>query len=65
MGEVTLTAEAISRLLDHSWPGNVRELENVMHRAVLTCQDGRVEVGDLPLSVTARETPELSPRARR
>ena len=59
MGEVTLTAEAISRLLDHSWPGNVRELENVMHRAVLTCQDGRVEVGDLPLSVTARETPEV------
>ncbi len=55
LGEVTLTAEAISLLLEYAWPGNVRELENVIHRAVLTCQDGRVDVGDLPLSVSARE----------
>jgi two-component system response regulator GlrR len=29
-------------LLSHHWPGNVRELENVVHRAVLLAEDGRI-----------------------
>jgi sigma-54-specific transcriptional regulator len=33
--------------MEHSWPGNVRELENVMRRAAVTCQKGRVEDQDL------------------
>ena len=32
---LTLTKEAIKRLLKYNWPGNVRELRNVMERIVL------------------------------
>ena len=53
ISEVALTANAIQVLLDHHWPGNVRELENVMQRAVLTCQDGRIEPLDLRFSSAA------------
>jgi sigma-54-specific transcriptional regulator len=52
--QIALTGEAIQQLLDHPWPGNVRELENVLHRAVLTCQGGRIGVEDLPLASTWR-----------
>jgi sigma-54-specific transcriptional regulator len=48
---VTISAEFVRRLLDYSWPGNVRELENVVHRAVLTCREGRIEGDDFPLGV--------------
>ena len=54
LDEVTISAEFVRRLLDYSWPGNVRELENVVHRAVLTCREGRIEGDDFPLGV-ARE----------
>ena len=37
-----LDAAARNALLDYAWPGNIRELENVMHAAVLTCNDDRV-----------------------
>ncbi len=39
----TLTPEAIAELDRHHWRGNVRELENTMHRAVLLCQEGRID----------------------
>jgi sigma-54 dependent transcriptional regulator len=45
----SLTPAAARRLMEHAWPGNVRELENVVHRAVVTCHDGRVDVHDLKL----------------
>ncbi|MEX2631472.1 MAG: sigma 54-interacting transcriptional regulator [Tistlia sp.] len=38
-------------LLAHSWPGNVRELENVMHRAAILAEEGRLDA--LPLGVLA------------
>ncbi|MEE9523586.1 MAG: sigma-54 dependent transcriptional regulator [Thermodesulfovibrionales bacterium] len=31
----SISAEAMSILLEHNWPGNVRELENTIHRAML------------------------------
>ncbi len=37
-------------LVAHGWPGNIRELSNVMERAVLLCEDGRVGLSDLPPS---------------
>jgi PAS domain S-box-containing protein len=39
-----LTDACIRRLKYYAWPGNVRELENVMERAVITAQDGRVNL---------------------
>jgi sigma-54 dependent transcriptional regulator len=50
----SLTPAAARRLMEHPWPGNVRELENVVHRAVVTCHDGRVEVHDLKLHEPAQ-----------
>jgi sigma-54 dependent transcriptional regulator len=50
-GRVTLSAEASQRLRSHPWPGNIRQLENVIHSALLTCQDGRIEPADLQLGV--------------
>ena len=32
----------------YPWPGNVRELRNVIERAVVVCEGGRVGVDDLP-----------------
>jgi len=38
--DCNFSAQAQSRLLEHSWPGNVRELENVIQRA-LVLSEGR------------------------
>jgi len=35
-----LTADGALRLQKYSWPGNVRELQNVIERAVITADDG-------------------------
>lgn len=45
---VTMTQEAMRRLMEYSWPGNVRQLENVVERALAFSQ-GRpqLDVSDL------------------
>lgn len=47
-GSYILSADATAALLSYSWPGNVRELENTMERASVMCENGFIEVGDLP-----------------
>jgi len=44
--------EAEELLLAYGWPGNVRELENVVTRASILAEGGRITVADLPASVT-------------
>lgn len=39
----------IAHLQTHSWPGNIRELEHVLHRGVLLCEGGVLQVEDLEL----------------
>jgi PAS domain S-box-containing protein len=39
-----LTEANIRRLKSYNWPGNVREVENVMERAVITSQNGQVNL---------------------
>ena len=47
--EMRLTPEALAALQEHDWPGNVRELENVLHRAVVLCDEDAVGPEDLSL----------------
>jgi two-component system response regulator FlrC len=42
-----LTGAAEARLLERAWPGNVRELDNVMQRACILQNGGRIETSDL------------------
>lgn len=37
-----IDSEAIRRMSEYGWPGNVRELENVLERAMITVQSGRI-----------------------
>lgn len=39
---MSITAEAMERLLQHDWPGNVRELENVIERAVILADGSQI-----------------------
>lgn len=44
-----IPVEVRTKLLDHRWPGNVRELRNVIQRAIVMCEDGKLKVSDLGL----------------
>jgi DNA-binding NtrC family response regulator len=41
---------ALKLLREHAWPGNVRELRNVIERAVVSCEDGMITAGCLPIA---------------
>ncbi|KYF74625.1 transcriptional regulator [Sorangium cellulosum] len=41
--------EARAKLVAHRWPGNVRELENAIERAVVLCDDARIDAEHLPI----------------
>ncbi|WP_441292099.1 sigma-54-dependent transcriptional regulator [Sorangium sp. KYC3313] len=43
------TDEARAKLIAHRWPGNVRELENAIERAVVLCDDTRIDAEHLPI----------------
>lgn len=49
--------DAEARLINHYWPGNLRELKNVVKRAVLLCQEKRINIPSLPTEIT---NPSLS-----
>ena len=55
MGRETLgfTDEAMAALQRYQWPGNVRELENAVERAIVLCRRPRIDVEDLPETLTA------------
>jgi DNA-binding NtrC family response regulator len=53
-GPVTLTAEAEPALLGYGWPGNVRELRNLMERALILSEDGRIGPTLLPSDLQAQ-----------
>jgi PAS domain S-box-containing protein len=46
-------------LLDYPWPGNIRELQNVMERAVITANQGRITL-DLPTVDQKTEAPQTA-----
>lgn len=49
-GNVKLSPEAETVLLNYDWPGNIRELENAIHRALLICPGETLRPEDFKLS---------------
>ena len=46
-----VTAEAMRALCRHPWKGNVRELSNVLERALILADEGRIDLDELPPDV--------------
>ena len=46
-GEITVSKDAISALVNYDWPGNIRELENVIERAVIL-SSSEIDLDGLP-----------------
>ncbi len=43
--------DAMAALVTYNWPGNVRELRNVLERALVLAEGGRIELDHLPLEI--------------
>ena len=46
-----VTPRAMQALLNYQWPGNIRELSNAIERAMLFCDDEKVDLPHLPADV--------------
>src|SRR5262249_41319087 len=55
---ITVSQEAMRRLMSYHWPGNVRQLENAIERAV-AFRGGRsqIDIGDLPPEIQNAQEP--------
>jgi len=59
--QLTVSQEAMRRLMAYPWPGNVRQLENAIERATaFTAGRSQIDVGDLPPEIQHAEEPTLS-----
>jgi len=54
---VTVSAEAMTALMNYHWPGNVRELEHAIERAVIVARGPSIRVRELPPEVS-KKAPE-------
>lgn len=52
------STEALNTLHAYDWPGNVRELENVIERAVVLAEGGRIDAKQLPVELAPRLSAE-------
>lgn len=57
-----LTQGNILKLQSYNWPGNIRELQNVIERAVITANAGRLSF-DLPTDSATKSKPSASDSA--
>jgi two-component system response regulator PilR (NtrC family) len=53
---VTMSQEALRRLMAHAWPGNVRQLENIVERALAFSQ-GRTQIDVADLGPDVQHVP--------
>jgi len=49
--KTSISSGAMKTLLTYDWPGNVRQLENILERSAAFCENGVIEVDDLPKEV--------------
>lgn len=52
-----LPADSTALLSAYPWPGNVRELRNVLERAVILCDGGRIGPAQLPAEISGAVLP--------
>jgi transcriptional regulator with PAS, ATPase and Fis domain len=50
----TVSADAMTVLMNYSWPGNVRELEHAVERAVIVARGDSIKVRELPPEVSQK-----------
>jgi len=43
-----LSEDLVKQLCEYDWPGNVRELKNVIHRAVVICEEDSLNISHFP-----------------
>jgi transcriptional regulator with PAS, ATPase and Fis domain len=53
----SVSAEALTLLVNYHWPGNLRELEHAIERAVIVTRGNSIESRDLPLEVFQKPDP--------
>jgi DNA-binding NtrC family response regulator len=53
----TVSAEAMTALMNYGWPGNVRELEHAIERAVILAQGTTIKLRELPPEVAQKTGP--------
>ncbi len=59
---ITVSQEAMRRLMAHSWPGNVRQLENAIERALaMLGSRTQIELADLPPDLQPVEQDTVTP----
>lgn len=49
---IDVTPRAMEALMAYAWPGNIRELRNVMYNAMLFCDEGTIDLANLPVEIT-------------
>lgn len=49
--DMTIDSDVEEILCAYDWPGNVRELENIVDRALILADDGRITCADLPRQI--------------
>jgi len=63
-GSIVVAPQAMRDLMTYSWPGNIRELENVLARAAVMAENGRIEKIWLPVveepvkTIAGKDMPE-------
>jgi DNA-binding NtrC family response regulator len=50
----SVSADAMTALMNYRWPGNVRELEHAIERAVILANNPSIRVRDLPPEITQK-----------
>jgi Nif-specific regulatory protein len=53
---LTISEDAIQKMLNYNWPGNVRELRNAIERAVVMGNSQMIMPNDLPISRSRGDT---------
>ena len=50
----SVSADAMTALMNYRWPGNVRELEHAVERAVILANNPNIRIRDLPPEITQK-----------